>query len=695
MKRALLPVFILLLSTWSAIAQNISVKTFQALPMDMSASSLEGKKIDQNGDVAALIKIVTSQMGFTFEGGTLGIVDTKQENGEIWVWVPHGSRKITIKHQQLGVLRDYRYPIEIESERTYEMVLVIGVVETVVKEQVTQQYLAFQIDPPTATLEVNDQIWELDSDGVAMKYVGFGDYSYRVQSPNYYTDAGRITVNDPENTQKVRVTLRPNFGWISVPESGSLKGASVYVDNVFKGKTPFKSEGLKSGSHSVRIVREMYDPYNTTVMVEDGQTTTVQPSLNANFAEVTLKVDANAEIWVNNEKKGLRSWSGPLENGTYRIECKMDNHESTSITQVISTGMNGETIVLPSPKPIFASLNVESTPAFAKIYIDGKDIGETPKSISEILIGTHEIRLVKENYNEYIGTITINKGEKAQVKIAMDDLDYEQLALQGDDYYFCKDYDKALECYRAAAEHGDAYGKNRMGVYCRNVSKDYQEAVNWFVEAARQGNANALLHLSSMYIEGLGVKRDYAKGKKYRVMAAEKGDVESQISTGVSYLFGNLAFEKDYAEAMKWFQKAAAQNHPKGLYYVGYMYARGYGVQTDDEEACRWYRKSAELGWYVAQYHLGWQYEKGIGVKKDYVEAARWYRKAAEQDCHNHVTSREAHDAQVKLGELYEKGLGVEKNIEEAVKWYQMAAEMTYDKDAKEALERLKKEGKL
>jgi len=68
-------------------AQSISVKSFQALPMDMTASSLEGKRMDQNGAAAALIKIVTSQTGFAFDGGALGIVDSKQMVGEVWVWV--------------------------------------------------------------------------------------------------------------------------------------------------------------------------------------------------------------------------------------------------------------------------------------------------------------------------------------------------------------------------------------------------------------------------------------------------------------------------------------------------------------------------------------------------------------------------------------------------------------------------------
>ncbi len=76
------------LSLYSASSQNISVKSY-----DGAASSLNGKRIDQNGEVAALIKVVTTETGFTFEGGRLGIVDTKQEAGEIWVWVPRASRK--------------------------------------------------------------------------------------------------------------------------------------------------------------------------------------------------------------------------------------------------------------------------------------------------------------------------------------------------------------------------------------------------------------------------------------------------------------------------------------------------------------------------------------------------------------------------------------------------------------------------
>ena len=61
------------------------------------------------------------------------------------------------------------------------------------------------------------------------------------------------------------------------------------------------------------------------------------------------------------------------------------------------------------------------------------------------------------------------------------------------------------------------------------------------------------------------------------------------------------------------------------------MYANGEGVARDYAEAVRWYRKAAEQGHAVAQNKLGVRYARGEGVARDYAEAVRWYRKAAEQ----------------------------------------------------------------
>ena len=122
MKRiALLTVF--LFSMVWASAQTMSVKSFKLLPEDKTAVSQEGQRLDWNGNAAALIKIVTKEKGFVFLGGTTGIVDSQQRDGEIWVWVPQGSQQISIRHQSFEELKDYGYPVEIESGRCYELVL--------------------------------------------------------------------------------------------------------------------------------------------------------------------------------------------------------------------------------------------------------------------------------------------------------------------------------------------------------------------------------------------------------------------------------------------------------------------------------------------------------------------------------------------------------------------------------------------
>ena len=96
----------LLLCCASALhAQEISVKSFERIDNDMAARV--AKVYDVNTQLCALIKVETSAQGFHFQGM---IEKTEQKVGEIFVFVSPGIRFITIKHQQLGILRNYEFP---------------------------------------------------------------------------------------------------------------------------------------------------------------------------------------------------------------------------------------------------------------------------------------------------------------------------------------------------------------------------------------------------------------------------------------------------------------------------------------------------------------------------------------------------------------------------------------------------------
>ena len=71
------------------------------------------------------------------------------------------------------------------------------------------------------------------------------------------------------------------------------------------------------------------------------------------------------------------------------------------------------------------------------------------------------------------------------------------------------------------------------------------------------------------------------------------------------------------------------------------MYANGQGVPQDYAEAVKWYRKAAEQGDAVAQYNLGVMYKKGDGVPQDYVQAHVWFNLAAAKGDKDAVKNRD------------------------------------------------------
>ena len=61
------------------------------------------------------------------------------------------------------------------------------------------------------------------------------------------------------------------------------------------------------------------------------------------------------------------------------------------------------------------------------------------------------------------------------------------------------------------------------------------------------------------------------------------------------------------------------------------MYENSEGVPQDYAEALRWYRRAAEQGDAIAQYDLALMYARGRGVPQDDAEAVKWLRSAVKQ----------------------------------------------------------------
>ena len=123
--------------------------------------------------------------------------------------------------------------------------------------------------------------------------------------------------------------------------------------------------------------------------------------------------------------------------------------------------------------------------------------------------------------------------------------------------------------------------------------------------------------------------------------------------------------EKNYEEAVKWYQQSANDNNAEGMTSLGYMYANGLGVKADYSVAAKWYIKGAENGNARAMSYIGMLKENGAGVTKNLKEAFTWYTKAA--NAGNAM-------GMFRLASLYETGNGITKDLTQALKWYKDAA---------------------
>jgi len=87
---------------------------------------------------------------------------------------------------------------------------------------------------------------------------------------------------------------------------------------------------------------------------------------------------------------------------------------------------------------------------------------------------------------------------------------------------------------RKVFENGDAEAQSTLGMLIlyqlENGDPKYNnEAVQWLIKTAEQGNIAACTSLSWAFLEGKGVQQDYAEAAKWFRMAAEQGYEDAQL----------------------------------------------------------------------------------------------------------------------------------------------------------------------
>lgn len=417
---------------------DFNIVSFGIDQFSTAAQDKRYEKIDNDGHRYAIIKVKDVEGeggldGFTFNFGALNSI-MESHGDELWVYVQRNAKTVTIKRPGYKTIEKYDLNTTIQSGKVYEMSITMNRVRKVVEHNITKQVLQFIVTPSNENAIVklrkagsssDYEIWgAVDETGSIDKIMDFGSYDYVVSAVNYETSSGRVTLSDSKNTFVEKVILKPNFGFLVVDDAYGIAGAQIFIDDIKVGTVPYRDANKRwsCGNHSITITNgDLYKTYNSTFSINQGETTRLTPKLESDFAQTTISVDADAEIFIDGKSKGRRTWTGPLKAGKYVVECKQDRHTSTSISITVKAD-KAETFEVPAPVAITGSLYVRSNPTNASIEIDGKDFGRTPKLIHDLLIGEHRIKLTMPNRKTEQYDVTIKEGETENIDATLTDI---------------------------------------------------------------------------------------------------------------------------------------------------------------------------------------------------------------------------------------------------------------------------------
>lgn len=277
------------------------------------------------------------------------------------------------------------------------------------------QFVVFVVEPKSAVVIIDGKLYT-PQDGVVTTVLESGSYNYSISAKNYHEAKGTFSVAGAKVEKSI--ALDPAYGWLEVKGS-QLEGAAVFVDDEFIGTAPVKSGALSSGKHTVKIVKELYDAHTAVVTISDNKITTYNPTLSADFANVTINAVEGVEIWINGEKKGTKVWKGRLATGAYIFEARKAGHKTTTLTKSISATPAYQVYNLETPTAITGGVVVTSNPAMADVAVDGKLVGRTPISLDNLIVGQHTITISKEGYSKHTEQITVSQSKGVNLDITL------------------------------------------------------------------------------------------------------------------------------------------------------------------------------------------------------------------------------------------------------------------------------------
>jgi formylglycine-generating enzyme required for sulfatase activity len=209
-----------------------------------------------------------------------------------------------------------------------------------------------------------------------------GTRTLTLRAPRHLDVVQVVEVQGGGARQEVAVAMQSAWGQVAV--SASAPGARLIVDGAAPVALPATVD-LPGGVHRLRIEAPAARPWESSVLVRAGQTSTIGPiDLGAPDARLSVRSQpAGADVTIAGEFRGRTPLAVALPAGaTYDVLVTRAGHRTW---QRRVDAAAGATLALDARlEPILVALTVRGQPADAEVFIDGVSRGRTPLKLDAL-----------------------------------------------------------------------------------------------------------------------------------------------------------------------------------------------------------------------------------------------------------------------------------------------------------------------
>lgn len=199
----------------------------------------------------------------------------------------------------------------------------------------------------------------------------------------------------------------------------NVDAAFVLLDGEPVGQTPFL-EIVEAGAYTVTVQRQGFADYTEKINIKAdtsieiiAQLVRIEPGL-----EVTVDVDG-AVVSLDGEQigSGRRVVMDPAPRGNHELTVESEAYGRWRSEITLNPGI--VTPVHVNLRGNLGSVTIATTPAKAKVILDGEERGRTPITVEPVEPGSHGLRLERRGKSVVLQQVVVDAGESLELEITM------------------------------------------------------------------------------------------------------------------------------------------------------------------------------------------------------------------------------------------------------------------------------------